>query len=32
MTGVDTTNWIVKDNMRWIKNCPLPDDEVFLKL
>jgi hypothetical protein len=26
------SNWIVKKNMVWIKNCPLPEDEVFMKL
>jgi len=25
-------NWIIKDNIKWIKNCPLPSDEVFMKL
>ena len=24
--------WIVKDNMVWQKNCPLPKDEVFMRL
>jgi hypothetical protein len=22
----------IKDNMRWIKDCPLPTDEVFMRL
>lgn len=29
MTGVDTTGWTVKSGIEWIKDCPLPDDEVF---
>ncbi len=29
MTGVDTSGFIVKDNIEWIENCPLPEDEVF---
>ena len=24
-------NWIVKSNITWIKNCPLPEDEVFMR-
>lgn len=24
--------WQVKDNIEWIKNCPLPKDEVFMRL
>lgn len=23
--------WVVKDNIEWIKDCPLPQDEVFMK-
>ena len=31
-TGVlNLSRWIVKDNMEWIPNCPLPADEVFRK-
>jgi len=31
-TGVlNLSRWIVKDNMEWIPNCPLPTDEVFRK-
>ena len=29
MTGVNTTGWTVKSGIEWIKDCPLPDDEVF---
>lgn len=25
------SEWIVRPDMRWIKNCPLPEDEVFKK-
>lgn len=24
-------DWKIKRNIRWIKNCPLPEDEVFMK-
>jgi molybdenum cofactor biosynthesis enzyme MoaA len=24
--------WIVKSGMKWIKDCPLPKDEVFMKI
>ncbi len=26
------TMWKVKNNMTWIKKCPLPENEVFMKL
>ena len=26
-----SSHWVVKDNIEWIKNCPLPKDEVFVK-
>jgi hypothetical protein len=29
---VDTTGWIVKKNISWIKNAPLPEGEELLKL
>jgi len=29
---IDLKLWKVKPNMKWIKNCPLPKDEVFKKL
>lgn len=29
---IDLTNWKVKDNIEWIKNCPLPEDEEFRRL
>ena len=25
-------NWNIKQNIEWIKNCPLPKDEIFMKL
>jgi len=32
ITGVDTTGWQVKDEIEWIEDCPLPEDEVFMRL
>jgi organic radical activating enzyme len=32
LTGVDVSGWEVQSNMVWVKNCPLPKDEVFMKL
>jgi len=31
--GLDTfrNQWKIKTGMKWIKNCPLPDDEVFMR-
>jgi len=34
--GIDTSelnleDWQVKDNMEWIKNCPLPENETFAR-
>lgn len=29
---VNLTDWVVKDNIVWIKNCPLPPDEVLMRL
>ena len=25
-------NWKIKENVEWIKNCPLPKDEIFMRL
>ena len=25
------SGWKIKDNIEWIKNCPLPKDEVFMR-
>lgn len=30
--AADLTNWVVKRDMRWIKDCPIPADEVFMRL
>ena len=29
---INTAGWKVKDNIEWIKDCPLPEDEVFMRL
>jgi len=29
---IDVSNWKVRWDMEWIKDCPLPEDEVFMKL
>lgn len=29
--NVDLTHWQVKDGMEWVADCPLPQDEVFMK-
>jgi pyruvate-formate lyase-activating enzyme len=28
----DVSGWKVKKEIRWIKDCPLPEDEVFMRL
>ncbi len=28
----DLSKWKVKRDIEWIKNCPLPEDEVFMRL
>lgn len=30
--GINLEMWKVKDNMVWIKDCPVPSDEVFMTL
>lgn len=30
-SGVDLRLWKVKDDIAWIKDCPLPEDEVFMR-
>ena len=30
--GIDVTGWAVKKDMEWIPDCPLPDDETFMRL
>jgi len=32
LKGVDVSGWKVKDKIKWIKNCPLPTNEVFMRL
>ncbi len=32
ITGIDTSSWKVKDDIEWIKDCPLPEDEEFMRL
>ncbi len=29
---IDLSNWIVKADIEWIKNCPLPENEVFMRM
>jgi hypothetical protein len=29
---VDTSKWIVKKDIEWLKDCPLPKDEILYKL
>lgn len=31
VSRVDTVGWIVKPNIEWIEDCPLPSHEVFKK-
>lgn len=30
--GYISDDWVVKDNIDWIKNCPLPEGEVFMRM
>lgn len=32
LNGLEFKNWKIKDNIKWIRNCPLPKDEVFMRL
>jgi len=32
VVSLDLSPWSVKDDMVWIKDCPLPENEVFKKL
>jgi len=32
LTGIDLSLWTVKKNIKWIKDCPLPVEEVFMRL
>ena len=29
LTGIDLSRWQVKPDIEWIKDCPLPGDEVL---
>jgi len=29
--GIDTSNWIVKDHIEWIEDCPVPPNEVLMR-
>lgn len=30
--SLDTQGWQVKEGLEWLKNCPLPENEVFMQL
>jgi len=32
LMGVNTDGWDVREGIEWIENCPLPEDEVFMRL
>lgn len=32
LSGIDLARWQVKDNIEWIVDCPLPEDEAFMRL
>lgn len=32
LDGIDVSKWKVKSGIKWIKDCPLPTDEVFMRL
>lgn len=32
MAFVDTWGWKVKHGIKWIKDCPLPENEVFMRM
>ncbi len=32
IAGIDLSLWNVKDNMVWMKDCPLPADEIMKRL
>lgn len=31
LPSLDLTGWQIKDNIVWLKDCPLPQDEVFMR-
>ena len=32
ISGIDLSLWKVKEGIEWIKDCPLPETEVFMRL
>jgi hypothetical protein len=32
LTGINLSRWKVKDHITWIKDCPLPEGEVFMRI
>jgi organic radical activating enzyme len=32
LDNFDLSRWIVKSGIKWIKDCPLPTDEVFMRI
>jgi len=32
LPDMDLSHWKVKDNIKWIKNCPLPEGETLMRL
>lgn len=32
LRGIDLSRWIIRKNIKWIKDCPIPQDEVFMRL
>lgn len=32
ISGIDTSIWKVKQDIEWIEDCPLPEDEVLMRL
>lgn len=32
ISACNTAGWIVKDDIEWIKDCPLPEGEIFMRL
>jgi len=32
INGIDCSKWRVRQEIVWLKNCPLPDGEIFMRL
>ena len=32
ISGINVGGWVVKDEIEWIDDCPLPQDEIFMRL